>query len=346
MAISWRLISFALLATLLLPWNSKAQEELRLTGQEVAIYNLAGRVEVMEGSGSDVVVQVMRGGDDGQRLNLDVTRKDGREALVIQYPGDPVIYPEMGRGSRTHIQVRSDGTFGGGGGDRVEIRGSGRGLEAWADLRVRVPRGRDLALFLAVGDAEASGVVGNLLMDTGSGEVTARRIEGALEIDTGSGRVTVEDVQGDLLIDTGSGELEVSNVRGTRVRLDTGSGEVVARGITASAVEIDSGSGSVSLSGISAPEIHVDTGSGEVEMELLEDVDDLVVDTGSGGVTLRLPQGIGARVEVDTGSGGIEVDLPLQIREVERNNLQGTLGDGRGRIRIDTGSGTVRLLSR
>lgn len=343
---------FLLLATLcwaVLPAAAGAQEEIRLSGGEVAIYNLAGRAELVSGGGSDVVVQVMRGGDDGRQLSLDVVRVNGREALVVRYPDDRVVYPEMGRGSRTQLRIRSDGTFGGGvgrGGDQVEIRGSGGGLEAWADLRISVPAGTDLEIYLAAGDTEAQGLEGEFLIDTGSGSVWARDVVGELNVDTGSGQVVVENVEGDLMVDTGSGQVEITGIRGNEVSVDTGSGSVRATRITAASLEVDTGSGQVTLAAVSAPDVYVDTGSGEVEVDLLADVDDLVVDTGSGAVTLRFPDGVGAEIEVDTGSGGIDVDIPLQLREVKRNYLLGVMGDGRGRIRIDTGSGGIRLLGR
>ena len=90
----------------------------------------------------------------------------------------------------------------------------------------------------------------------------------------------------------------------------------------------------------------MDTGSGRVVVDLMDDVDELIVDTGSGSVTLRIPEGLGAEIEVDTGSGGIDVDIPLEVREFKRDYVRGILGDGRGRIMIDTGSGGVRLLRR
>ena len=123
----------------------------RLEGQRVAVYNLAGRVDVVRGSGSDVVVRVSPGGGDADRLRVAVDDIAGRQALRVVYPGNRIVYPEMGRGSTTRQDVRRDGTFGGGGGDRVTIQGSGDGLEAWADLRIEIPAGRSLEVFVAVG---------------------------------------------------------------------------------------------------------------------------------------------------------------------------------------------------
>lgn len=332
------------------PPAGSGQEEYRVGGDEVAVYNLAGTVEIVPGSGGEVVVQVMRGGRDAQQLEVDQLRVDGRQALIVRYPSDEVVYPEMGRGSRTEVRVSREGGFFGEGGSsgsrRVSITGSGSGLEAWADLRISVPRGQDFALFLAVGETDLQEVDGTVLIDTGSGAVHARGGRGELSIDTGSGAITVDGFEGQLGVDTGSGRVEVNDVRGDEVMVDTGSGSVVVSGVTAGSLWVDTGSGEISLKGISCPDLTLDTGSGSVDVELLTDVDRLEVDTGSGSVTLRVPRSLGAEVEMDTGSGGIDLDIPLEVREAKRDYLRGILGDGVGVIRVDTGSGGIRIIGR
>ncbi|MEM7416716.1 MAG: hypothetical protein AAF389_14520, partial [Gemmatimonadota bacterium] len=47
-----------------------AQDVERVSGQNVAIYNLAGEVDVVRGSGSDVVVRIDRGGRDADELTI------------------------------------------------------------------------------------------------------------------------------------------------------------------------------------------------------------------------------------------------------------------------------------
>ena len=323
------------------------QEVQRLSGPEVAVYTLAGRVEVVRGTGADVVVRITRGGADASQLRVETGPIDGRSTLRVVFPGDEIVYSAMGRRSSTTMSVRADGTFGDGngrGGDRVRIRGGGNGLEAWADLVVEVPAGRTFAAYLGVGEMSATGVSGDLRLDTGSGSVTATDITGSLDVDTGSGSVGVGRVQGSLRVDTGSGGVEVSDVTGDDVELDTGSGRVRVSDVEAQRFSVDTGSGSVSLDRIAAPSVVVDTGSGSVDLELLTDVDQLDVDTGSGSVTVRAPASLGAMVEIDTGSGGIDLDFPLEVTSVRRDRVQGRLGDGQGSIRIDTGSGSIRIL--
>ncbi len=319
--------ALALAAGLLGRSPAAAQESYRVSGREVAVYNLAGHVRMVAGSGSDVQVVVSTGGKDAGRLKVVTGEVDGRPSLRVVYPEDRVVYPALGRGSRTQVSVDEDGVFGVHGrsrGDRVTVAGSGGGMEAWADLEVQVPRGKDVTLHLAAGDTEVEGVEATVRVDAGSGSVSARRVRGALSLDTGSGSVTVSDVEGAVEVDTGSGGVKGAGIRGASLKVGTGSG-------------------SIELTGVAASEVLLDTGSGSVELELLEDVDRLDVDTGSGSVTIRVPESLGAEVELDTGSGGIDLGVPVEVRSVKRDYLLGRLGDGKGHIHVETGSGGVRL---
>lgn len=313
-----------------------------LSGSRVALHNLAGEVRVRSGSGSDVEISVQRGGADADALGIEVSEIDGAQTLRVVYPGDEVVYPRMG-GGRSQIRVGPDGTLGRDGGRKITVRGSGSGLEAWADIIVSVPRGKDVQVYVGVGALEASGVEADLLLDTSSGHVTASGIRGELEIDTGSGAVDARDVVGGLSIDTGSGSVEVAGVEGDVVSIDTGSGHVSGRDVRTARFEIDTGSGGVELTGVEADDVLIDTGSGGVEVALLRDVRSLVIDTGSGGVTLTAPADLGAEFEIETGSGAIDFGFPVNVTTAERSHVIGTIGDGAGRISIDTGSGSVRV---
>ena len=87
-----------------------------------------------------------------------------------------------------------------------------------------------------------------------------------------------------------------------------------------------------------------DTGSGDVDVTLVATFTSLRIETGSGDVTLRVPPTVGAEVDLDTGSGDIDLGgLTLQVRRIEHDHVSGTLGNGKGRLSVETGSGNVRL---
>lgn len=340
-------------AIVIQPAPAQQSERHNLSGRQVAIFNLAGQLTVEGGSGAAVEVELTRGGPDSGQLDIATGRLDlGRnigdvESLRVLYPADDIVYSEGARRFQTQLRVRDDGTFYHGSGRRrgreVEIRGSGRGLDAHADLRVRVPSGQRLWLFLAVGEVSVANVDGRLYVDVGSANVTSRDTQGYLNIDTGSGTVDVSGARGDVFVDTGSGRVRVSDIRGDELNIDTGSGGVTGSGLSARELLVDTGSGSVELSSLTATEISVDTGSGSVELALDSSPSSILVDTGSGSVSLSLPSDFGATVEVETGSGGIRTEFPIQLRRAERDHIIGTIGDGRGRVEIDTGSGSVTI---
>src|SRR5437763_13150572 len=130
--------------------SATAQTERRtISGDRIAIYNLAGKVRVEPGRGPDVVVEITRGGRDAEQLRIEEGTIRNAETLRVLYPSDHIIYPAMERSSRTTLSVRDDGTWGGRQSDhadrernRVEISSSGRGMEAYADLRILGPRGQ------------------------------------------------------------------------------------------------------------------------------------------------------------------------------------------------------------
>jgi lia operon protein LiaG len=321
-----------------------------LDGNDVAIYNLAGRLRVQRGTGDRVVVSVETAGSEARRLRVETGPIRGASTLRVVYPAERVTYREMGRGSSTSLRVRDDGTFsdGGdrrdGGRERIVVSGRDGGLDAHANLTVSVPPGKRVRLYLAVGDVSVTEVSADLLVDASAADVTATRTRGSLRVDTGSGSVRVSDAEGDLDVDTGSGDVELARVKGGMLKIDTGSGSVTSEGVEATRLEVDVGSGSIRLRGVRAFDQRLDSGSGEVDVALVGDVRSMVIDTGSGGVTLRVPPSLGAELEIDTGSGGIDADMPITVHRQSRDHLSGRLGDGQGRIRIDTGSGGVRLL--
>lgn len=344
------LIALCILST----WLPAQSSSHVLHGSRVAIYNLVGELRVEGGAGDEVRVEVMRSGRDASRLRVESGEVRGRPALRVIYPEGRIVAPAAFGGSRSRwnsgsiarLRVDSDGTFGDGGSSwrgNTEIVARGSGIEAAADLRVIVPRGRVVELHLAVGSARITNAEGEISLDVHAASVETRGTRGRLSLDTGSGDVTVTDAEGEITLDTGSGDVHVEGVRGRSLRMDTGSGSLTARRVQVDELRLDSGSGRVELRDVQAPDLVVDTGSGSVEVELQADVERMLIDTGSGGITLGIPRSLGAELSVETGSGGIHLDLPVEAKRVTRRSLRATLGDGRGQLRVETGSGGVRI---
>ena len=327
-------------------------ESYSVKGDDVALYNLAGRVQLDPGPAGAVTVQVARGGRDAAQLKVQTGTLGSRQTLRVIYPGNHIVYRSMEHSSRSQMTVRDDGTFGddgdraGWGGHNVTISNSGGGLEAWADLTILVPRGQKLILRLGAGSVTATNLDGHILLETSSGPVVSRGSRGWLSVDTGSGTVSVKDSQGDVTVDTGSGDIDLTGARGGNVSLDTGSGRVSVTDARVDELKADTGSGEVDLNNIQSPSVSVDTGSGGVEVDLAGDIQSLTVDTGSGDVNLTVPRSLGAEFDLQSSSGNIEIGVPHEATHIESDRARGRIGDGRGQIKVDTGSGSVQIRPR
>ena len=345
---------------LTVPNSSSAQQPERYTvlGGDVAIYNLAGELRVEAGSGPGVTAELTRGGAEGSKIKVLRSEIDGRQTLRFVYPSDRIQYSRLSPGSSTQLRVRDDGTFADHEdhehgeehrreeGRRVTIAGRGQGLDAFADLRVIVPSGKRVALYLAVGKVSVVNVEGDLSIDAASAPVTTNNTRGELEIDVGSGEVRVTQSRGDLSIDTGSGTVSFTNVRGENVSVETGSGEVTGSEVRSNDLRIETGSGDIQVGALSAPQVSLETGSGAVTADLNGELWNLSVQTGSGDITLKVPPTIGAEVDIETSSGDIETDFEVAVTRHARDHLTGRIGDGSGKIDIETGSGGIKLVKR
>lgn len=336
------------------PAAAGLQRELTLEADELKLVNLIGEVRIEPARGERFEIEIDIEGADATEERITIETDEGRHARVlIRFPIDEerrYVYPRLPRGSNSTFSARSLLERGGGlwdllRGDKIRVRSRGSGLELWADVIIRVPRGKRLELRHGVGEVSARGTEGDLDLDTISGGITAREIEGDLRADTGSGGVELEEIAGNILVDTGSGGVEISNCRGDEIHIDTGSGRVEATGIVCEELVIDTGSGGVRARHIAAEDAEIDTGSGGARLELDRmGRGDFVVDTGSGSIEFEMPADASARVTADTGSGSVRVDVPgVRVRRRDADHVSFSIGDGESRVLLDAGSGSIRI---
>ena len=353
--------------------HAEYEQSFAYSAESLKIVNLIGAIDVEGHDGDQFIVEVRVSGDDAEDGIIDFRSDEGRRAeLVVGFPVDDArkyVYPELGPNSRT--------TFTPGRGDRgiwdffgrgkIEVRGNGSGMELWVDVTIRVPRGSELIVFNGVGALEAGNCEADMEFNTRSGSAYVHDITGELIVDTGSGHVEIDTVNGNLLVDTGSGHVEVVGLRGERASIDTGSGHVTMRDAEVPQIKIDTGSGQVEMDRIVCEDLEVDTGSGRVEVDELATssatIDtgsgrvrldlvemgsgDFSVDTGSGSITFLIPENASARVAAETSSGGIDVDVAgVDVSGHKRDEVRFKVGAGAADVRLDAGSGGIRIASR
>jgi hypothetical protein len=166
-----------------------------------------------------------------------------------------------------------------------------------------------------------------------------------LQTASGNGAVTVGGATGDVRARSGNGDVRVG--AGTRaVTAVSGNGRVSVEGASAP-VTASSGNGRVEVVTSAGP-VRATTGNGNirVRMAALGEEGEMEFRSGNGSITLELPRDFGARVSASTGRGEVESDFPVQVAAgaLRRGRLEGVIGDGGPRVRLQTGNGRIRLL--
>jgi hypothetical protein len=180
-----------------------------------------------------------------------------------------------------------------------------------ASVTVTVPRDCPVTLNLVSADAVVTGTTARTSIRSASGNVTLDGVAGAIDVNTVSGVIEAQGLDGAVAFTSISGDLSLAGGSVERLAARTVSGRIAA---------------DVDLSG-----------EGGVE-----------VTTVSGDVALRIPDSADARVTLNSAAGRIETTFP-QLDEQESfvaRTRGGELGNGSGRLSVNTVSGSITLIGR
>lgn len=172
------------------------------------------------------------------------------------------------------------------------------------DYEIEAPADAYLDAGSGSGDVKDDGVGENAKLNTGSGSIHATGLHGAFTLGTGSGDIYAEQTgNGDVKAETGSGSIELRNLHG--------------------ALKAETGSGDIKVSGAPSTGWKLQTGSGSVELWV-----------GDAPLTL----------DAESGSGSIRTDREMLTQgSTDKHHVTGKLNGGGPTVRIETGSGDIRV---
>ena len=143
---------------------------------------------------------------------------------------------------------------------------------------------------------------------------------------THNGAVTVTDIQGKVDATSHNGRIKTSNVS-NHTKLKTHNGTVICEQI----------SGDAWLS----------THNGGINVSYADDapvVCQIIMTTHNGSINLKTPPNVSAVVNLSTHNGSINTELPITlIGTVSKNKLNGKIGEGLGKLKIETHNGSIKI---
>lgn len=279
-----------------------------------------GRIRVAVCAGFGLAVLAAAGNAWGAEATFerDLT-VNGRVELAVT-TGSGTIHLTQGASGHVHVIGRVRSSWGGNDeqvrqiADHPPVQQTGNivriGLQhQWVhnisiDYEIQAPANAYLEAGSGSGNIDDESVGANARLSTGSGGIHATGLQGGFSLNTGSGNIYAEQMgEGDVNAQTGSGSIELRDLRG--------------------ALRAGTGSGNIKVTGTPAGPWHVHTGSGSVEAW-----------TGSAPLTLS----------ASTGSGGIHCDREIAGQgDSSNHHLAGKIAGGGPMVRIETGSGSIRI---
>ena len=176
---------------------------------------------------------------------------------------------------------------------------------------------------------------------TGSGSIEINDVRASVEARSGSGRLRLSNIGGSVTAKAGSGSIRAEGVAGTFTG-STGSGSIYMSQTSPGDVKVSTGSGGMELTGIVGA-LKASAGSGRIKVDGRQE-GEWKIGARSGSVRVHLPEDAAFTLDAETGSGGIDIDHPLTIEgKISRRHVRGDVRGGGHLLRIDTGSGGVRI---
>ncbi|MFC5527033.1 DUF4097 domain-containing protein [Rhodanobacter ginsengisoli] len=167
---------------------------------------------------------------------------------------------------------------------------------------------------------------------------------GDIQVNTVSGKARINARTPSLKVDSVSGGIELAG-HAERAELQTVSGEILAPAL-GSEVKLQTISGRIQVAGGPWRKLTLSTVSGDVQLSggLAAD-GNLSIDSMSGDVQLQLPADTSGRLHASSFSGDLRSDFgtPKEPEHGPGSSLDVRLGDGRGKISIETFSGDLRV---
>jgi hypothetical protein len=234
-------------------------------------------------------------------------------------------------------------------GEPAEIPGSDILVRPLVSYSARVPPGQRLRAESGTGDVEVKGAAGDCWLEAAFGDLKVLGVRGArLGARTSSGTVQVEDVvAASIEVDSAFGEVRLVGIRGD-LDVQAGSGDVALKGFSGGRCELQTGFGDIDARG-TFESLTAKTSSGRVGV-LAEPGSTIArpwtLRSSFGDVELRVPRDFHCSLFAETSFGSVTSDVTLRERGRRSDqSMSGDIGEGGGRITLQTSSGDVRIRS-
>jgi hypothetical protein len=266
-----------------------------------------------------------RGGSGVQ--SIDTTFRMDKGALIDLEATFGNIIVTGASGNEVRIRATADG-------GRVRLRAT----STLATLRSSAERSGTVRYEVSV----PAGV--RVLMSVTSGDLTATGVKGDVEMESINGRIQVTDITGLTNIETVSSDIVATRLSGG-AQIETTSGSVTLTGGEGE-ISVENTSGLTTLNDIRSSVVSAESMSGDVRFQgTIQPSGRYEFSSHSGNIRMTLPANAGALLTLSTYSGSINSEFPITLQQGlsagDQKEMQFRLGSGSARVTAESFSGNI-----
>ncbi len=208
---------------------------------------------------------------------------------------------------------------------------------------------------------------GNLAVRTSSGAITAESIKGPAQLNTSYGSIICNGfAAGDIKLKSSSGTIRLTNasfgdcdahtsygsidaeeLKGDSIKLHSDSGGIGVTDASVDTTDMSTSYGRITCRQITTHELTARSGSGNLDVTCSEaappDITATLV-TSYGSIDFVAPPGFAGQADLSTSYGSVKTDRPITTSgQLSKKRLQGTIGQGNGKLSLQTSSGSISL---
>ncbi len=249
----------------------------------------------------------------------------------------------------SHIEGRLDGESGNGAIKVQDIRGRTGLRTSFGAIECRDVTGPAIALNSGNGAITAAGLRGPVVAETSFGAITCKdSADGDLKLKSGNGRISIENAFFGVCDARSSfGVIAGSDLTGDAVTLNSGNGSVEIDSVRTRTLDLHSSFGSLRATDVTASSISANSGNGGIRIACSPSTPadlNATVRSSFGGVEFAAPAGFSGEVSLGTNFGTVRTAMPVTVSgEISRTRIAGRVGDGAGKIHLESGNGSVEL---
>ena len=229
------------------------------------------------------------------------------------------------------------------------IEGSADLDTSYGAVKCRNISGNHLAVRTSSGTITAEGIRGPAELNTSYGSITCNGFSaGDIKLKSSSGTLKLTNASfGDCNAHTAYGSIDAEELEGDSIKLHSDSGGIHVTDASADTADLSTSYGRITCRQITAKELTARSGSGNLDIACSDaappDITATLV-TSYGSIDFTAPPGFAGQVDLSTSYGSVRTDRPITISgEISKKKLKGTIGEGTGKLHLQTSSGSINL---